>query len=219
MDVPIVLTRAADVAPSTLNLATRSVDVDLVSTGARVLRGGLFTEPVLEELSLDPKHVRLGRLQSGNAPRAQQPPGLRCGNVVGVVESPGSSAVHGVATLRFATDDPKADAVWNKVEQGSPQLSVGYKVHKFEETHRADGPHAGPQGRRLGTLRDQPSCRWAPMPGAIVRSEETTMDPGRRPRPPRPTPQHRAGARRRDPTLVRTARRPRAGRAVHRGRR
>jgi hypothetical protein len=36
------------------------------TTGARVKRG--YFEPYYEELSLDPKHVRMDRLSSGNAP-------------------------------------------------------------------------------------------------------------------------------------------------------
>jgi hypothetical protein len=54
-------------SPSTLDTDKRTVQVTW-TTGARVQRGGFFTEPFLEELSLDDKHVRMGRLQSGRAP-------------------------------------------------------------------------------------------------------------------------------------------------------
>jgi hypothetical protein len=63
-EIPKLTLRAA-FEPSTLNEAKRTVDL-VWTTGAPVLRG--YYDRYFEELSLDPKHVRMGRLESGAAP-------------------------------------------------------------------------------------------------------------------------------------------------------
>ncbi|MEA1938729.1 MAG: hypothetical protein U9N14_06535 [Pseudomonadota bacterium] len=59
-----VMRRAGELAPASLDAEARTVDV-VWSTGARVRRGGFLREPYDEELSLDPAHVRLVRLNAG----------------------------------------------------------------------------------------------------------------------------------------------------------
>jgi HK97 family phage prohead protease len=141
-------------------------------------------------LSLEPKHVRLGRLTSGSAPVLAAHDGADLDAVIGVVERARLERGQGLARLRFAADDPKADAVWRKVSQGILRnVSVGYKVHTFEDTGTTDG--------KLPVRR---AVDWEPYEisvvpmgadaGAVVRSEErtTTMNPETlRPIPSRPS--------------------------------
>src|SRR5688572_8788661 len=125
------LTRRGSIAPSSINAARRTAEV-IWSTGARVLRG--FLERFYEELSLDPRHVQMQRLTSGAAPLLAAHDGGSLTSVIGVIESARLENGHGIATVRFAKDDPAADAAWNKVEQGILRnVSVGYKVHKYEK--------------------------------------------------------------------------------------
>ena len=56
--------RSAELAPNTADADTRTVEV-IWSAGARVRRATFFGEPYDEELSLDPAHVRLDRLNAG----------------------------------------------------------------------------------------------------------------------------------------------------------
>ncbi|SEU06790.1 prohead protease/major capsid protein fusion protein [Stigmatella erecta] len=137
---PGVGTRAAvaELVPSSLDEATRTVEV-VFATGHRVKRFS-WDGPFFEELSLDPAHVRMGRLSSGRAPV------LNSHNVysptahVGVVERAWISNGEGRAVLRFARDDDESERVWNKVRQGILRsVSVGYSVHKAIQTEKGEG--------------------------------------------------------------------------------
>lgn len=117
----------AEVAPSTLNVEKRTVEI-VWTTGARVLRG--LWDPFLEELSLDPKHVRMERL-NGGAPLldSHNADGIRA--VLGVVESAKLEKSRGVATVRFDSG-PEGEDAFRKVREGILRnVSVGYRVHKM----------------------------------------------------------------------------------------
>ena len=132
-DLPPMTLRAA-FNPRSVNLPKRTVELTW-STGAKVLRG--YFDKFYEELSLDPKHVRLGRL-NGGAPLLDAHNSYELRGVLGVVEG-GTATVdgkQGKAVVRFAKaeDDPLADAIFRKVQDGIIQnVSVGYRVHKFEK--------------------------------------------------------------------------------------
>ncbi|HEY3549342.1 MAG TPA: prohead protease/major capsid protein fusion protein [Propionicimonas sp.] len=133
-EFPNVMTRAAELVPATLDEKNRTVEA-IFTTGARVLRNS-WEGKFHEELSLDPKHVRMERLQSGRAPLLDSHDtcsGTRA--VIGVVESARLEPGRGVALVRFAKDDPNADRVWNLVRQSViKNVSVGYQIHKTEKT-------------------------------------------------------------------------------------
>lgn len=126
------LSREATILPRTLNDEMRTVDV-VWTTGAAVLRG--FFSQYWEKLSLDPKSVRMKRLNNG-APLLNAHSSYDASDVVGVVES-GTAVLdgkRGVATVRFAKaeDDPQADAIFRKVKDGILQnISVGYQTYEM----------------------------------------------------------------------------------------
>jgi HK97 family phage prohead protease len=126
------LTMRGAFVPSSVDAEARTVDL-VWSTGARVMRG--FFDPFWEELSLDPKHVRMGRLQNG-APLLAAHNGNELDAVLGVVESARIEKEQGLARVRFARaeDDAEADKVFRKVQDGILRnVSVGYSVHRFEK--------------------------------------------------------------------------------------
>lgn len=135
-DVPALSCRAAVGAVSD---EKRTVDV-VFTTGAKVLRDSFWDGPFYEELSLDPKHVRMGRLNSG-APFLPDHNGSKVASVLGVVESARIENGQGIATVRFAKpeDDPEADKVYRKIKDGIiKNVSVGYRIHRFEEVAGGD---------------------------------------------------------------------------------
>lgn len=137
-DVPPLEMRA-DVVPGSLNEEARTVDV-VWTTGARVKRYDWFDGPFWEELSTDPAHVRMGRLQSGRAPVLLGHNSYNPDAHQGVVVKSAIKAGEGTATLRFLTGDADADKTWNKIRQGVlTSVSVGYSIHKVEETRGTDG--------------------------------------------------------------------------------
>jgi hypothetical protein len=132
-DIPNLELRAAFVA-SSVNDEKRTVDVTW-TTGAKVLRG--WYDKFWEELSLDPAHVRMERLQSGRAPLLGSHDSYSLGGVIGVVERANVSGKVGTATVRFARaeDSPEADRIFRLVKDGIiSNVSVGYSVIRFEKT-------------------------------------------------------------------------------------
>jgi HK97 family phage prohead protease len=131
-----LITRLATIAPASINLEARTVDV-VWTTGAKVLRG--FFEQFYEELSLEPRHIRMGRLTSGRAPLLASHDRFNLRSVIGVVDSARLEKAQGIATVRFAKEDPDADAVWNKIAQRIlTNVSVGYQVYRYEKSEDID---------------------------------------------------------------------------------
>lgn len=130
----------AEFQPDTIDEEKRTVDV-VWTTGSRVRRNPFFGESYQEELSLDPKHVRMERLRSGTAPLLDAHNGMDLDAVIGVVQNARLEKGKGTATIRFAKaeDDERADAIFRKVKDGIiANVSVGYRVHKMEKTAEVD---------------------------------------------------------------------------------
>jgi len=131
-EVPALSLRAA-IRPGSVDVEKRTVDL-VWTTGARVLRG--FFDRFWEELSIDPKHVRMERLTSGRAPLLNSHSNWDLSSILGVVEGARLEGKQGVATVRFAKaeDDPDADKIFRKVVDGIiSNVSVGYRVYRFEK--------------------------------------------------------------------------------------
>ncbi len=135
-DVPALSCRAEVGA---VNEDKRTVDV-VWTTGAKVLRSSYYEGQFYEELSLDPKHVRMGRLNNG-APFLADHNGYDVARTLGVVESARLEKGRGTATVRFAKaeDDPEADKIFRKIKDKIIQnVSVGYRIYKVEKIEAAD---------------------------------------------------------------------------------
>jgi len=125
---------AASLVSSSLDAKARTVDV-IWYGGATVPRVNRKTGKPYN-MRLEMKGARLDRLNAG-APVFDSHMGgndlmsLIAGATgmkaqIGKVEKAWADGNKGMATLRFAKSDPRADAVWNKVEQGiASNLSFG----------------------------------------------------------------------------------------------
>lgn len=164
-------TRAATVAPSTINEAERTVDV-VWSTGAPVARRDL-SGPFTERLSMRAEHVDLSRLNGASVLDAHRQDGLS--RVLGVVEQATTDGTRGTATIRFSAR-PDVEPVWQDVRAGIVRhVSVGYTVARWQD---AADPATG--------ARTRTAVRWTPFelsfvpvpadPAASVRSNEVPMD-------------------------------------------
>lgn len=152
MDMPMQ-TRAA--AVQTVDEAARTIEL-VWSTGAAVPRINPMTgERYLEELSLDPAHCDLTRLNSG-APVLNNHGKYDLSQVMGVVERAAVDGTSGTATVRFS-DRPDVEPFWRDIRSGIIRnVSAGYVVRKFEVT-REDG--------KLPTYR---AIDWVPMELSLV---------------------------------------------------
>jgi HK97 family phage major capsid protein len=116
----------------TINEAKRTVTV-MWSAGARVLRYDWWEgEYFIEELSMDPAHVDLGRLQSG-APVLDTHQRHGVSNIVGVVDRVWIQGGRGYADIRFSARDDVAP-IWQDVRDGIIRnVSVGYDIGHMSE--------------------------------------------------------------------------------------
>lgn len=131
-----MLTRTAQIVPSSLNEEARTVDV-VWTTGARVLRQS-WDGPYIEELIVSREAVDLQRLNAG-APLLN---GHRDGNdvlkVLGNVVKGSAQIANGEGTARVRfdeADDEIAEKAFRKVKRGIVSgVSVGYAVLRIERT-------------------------------------------------------------------------------------
>jgi len=159
-------------APATANTEARTVDL-VWSTGAPVRRSGYPTD-YIERLSLAPGAVRLERLNSG-APLLDTHNSMELRNVIGVLERAWLAGNQGHAVVRFS-DRPEIEPIVQDVKNGILRnISVGYKVHRWEITPPSDSV-----GVEIRTAVDwEPyELSLVPIPadaGAQVRSEQTNQ--------------------------------------------
>jgi len=122
-------TRAVPVA--TIDADARTFET-VWTTGARVRRYDWWTGTYyLEELSLDPTHIRLDRM-NGGAPLLNSHQQWSLSSVLGVTEKAWMEATEGRSVCRFSDRDEEVNAIWRDVvNKIIRHISVGYIVHRF----------------------------------------------------------------------------------------
>lgn len=223
-DVPKLAIRA-EFDLSTINVEARTVRL-MWTTGARVLRG--FYEPYWEELSLDPKHVRMGRLQSGAAPLLNAHRSRSISDVIGVVEEATITKTGGEALVRFDSG-VEGEEVFRKVrEKIVRNVSVGYATYKMQKIE--DGATTTPVYRAVDWEPHEISMvpigadagavtrgQGEAFPCEFITEEKRAMDDETQttaPATPAPAPQPVAAVRSSDDSAI-AAERERVG-AIHR---
>lgn len=108
----------------------------IFSTGAKVRRYSWRDDMAIdEELSMDPKHVRLGRLNSG-APFLDSHSSYELRDIIGSVV-PKSARIErgiGVASVLLSKRDEVKGIVQDIRDQVIRNISVGYRVHEVVKT-------------------------------------------------------------------------------------
>lgn len=125
---------------TSVNAEKRTFDI-MWSTGAKVLRSSWYDGQFYEELSMDPKAIRMGRLTSGTAPFLMDHNGYRVAETPGVIESARIENGKGYATVRMvrAGVDPNADMLFEKIaDKIVRNVSVGYRTYAVEKTEGID---------------------------------------------------------------------------------
>lgn len=177
LDLPVI-GRAGTL--QSVDEASRTFEV-LWTTGAQVRRySWARDEEFDEELVVSPNAMRLDRLNAG-APFLNSHSSYRLADILGVVED-GSIRIEGgksYARIRLSERDGVED-IWRDIKAGIIRnVSVGYRVHKFERVAKADRTDGGK--RALYRAVD-----WEPLeisavaigadPGAGMRSEAGQAD-------------------------------------------
>ncbi len=138
-DIPPLCVRA-DFIPKSVDAEARTVEV-VFSTGAAVTRHDWWTgKSFVEKLSIKSEHVRLDRL-NGGAPVLNAHSAWSIEDQIGVVVSDSAKIVgkEARATIQFSQRET-VGPIWQDVRDGIVRnVSVGYRVHEFEETAGTDG--------------------------------------------------------------------------------
>ncbi|MEM9378421.1 MAG: prohead protease/major capsid protein fusion protein [Planctomycetota bacterium] len=125
-------------APESFDAEARTVEV-VFSTGAEVTRYSWADGRFLETLGLDEGNVRLDRLNAGASVLDDHDrwTGLRA--ILGVVERAWLEKGVGKALIRFSEREAVAGIVGDVRAGIIRHISVGYRVHKFEDRTEKDG--------------------------------------------------------------------------------
>lgn len=116
-----------------VNEESRTVELTF-TTGADVVRFDWATgKRFIERLSMDPKHIRMDRLRSG-APLLNSHSAYTLAHQIGVVERADIEGKKGTATVRFSKRDDVEPFYRDVIDKIIRNVSVGYRVHRFEET-------------------------------------------------------------------------------------
>lgn len=121
--------------PQTYNADERSVEV-VWSTGAKVLRR-TFAENFYEELSMNPEHIRMERLNAG-APVLDTHNRWSVRTQLGVVERAWVENGEGRALLRFSQREDVEPVLQDVADGIVRNVSVGYRIWKAERIESAD---------------------------------------------------------------------------------
>lgn len=125
-----MMTRLAPV--TSVNAESRTVEL-VWTTGAGVQRYDWYNDRYyIEELSLDPKHVRMGRLQSGRAPLLNTHYRYDLSAVMGVIRSASLGDSEGTATSEFSKRDDVEPYYQDVVDGIIGNVSVGYTVYEYD---------------------------------------------------------------------------------------
>ncbi len=137
LDMPM-MSRMAPV--TAVNAAARTVDL-VWTTGAGVQRYDWYNDRYyMEELSLDPKHVRMGRLESGRAPLLNTHQRYDLSAVFGVIRTASLEAAQGIASAEFSKRDDVEPYYQDVVDGIIANISVGYTVYEYDRIPpQADG--------------------------------------------------------------------------------
>lgn len=115
------------------NVDAKERTFDVVWTaGARVRRYDWYRDRwYWEELSMDPAHVRMGRLKSGRAPVLDSHWGYRLEHVLGVVQN-ATLGKEGRCSIKLSQREGVADVITDVRDGIIANVSVGYNFYRIE---------------------------------------------------------------------------------------
>ncbi len=155
MKTPMLQVRAV-IQPETYNADKHTVDI-VWTTGAIGERENPWTgDRFLEELEVSPEAVRLDRLNNG-APFLAAHNSFDLKGQIGVVERAWLKAGKGHATVRFSQRPEVAPIEKDVADKILRNISVGYRVFKFEKTQGPDD--------KIPTYR---AVDWEPLELSLV---------------------------------------------------
>lgn len=145
-----------DTRPSSFDAKSNEVDV-VMGMGVAVVRASWWEDPYIEELSMQPGHVRLERMNSGRMPLLDSHRRGSLEDQKGVVLRGSLEGGALLGRVKFSRRDSVAPLVRDVADGIVGNLSLGYRVHAYQEmTLPTD------------TMRRLRAVDWEPMECSLV---------------------------------------------------
>lgn len=148
----------AEIVPTSINEEARTIEV-VFGTEALVRRHTWSKGIFFEQLSFDPAHVDMKRLESGTAPFLDNHNywGSVRATTLGVVLSAEIKDGKGYAVVKISKRSESMEEVWKDIQDGiTKSISVGYNVRTYEHIQKEEG---------LDTYR---AIEWEPVEISLV---------------------------------------------------
>lgn len=143
--------------PSTLNDEERTVEVIFATDALALMRD--WNGQFYEELSFDPKHIRLDRLNAGAPLLNNHDRWAGVSGVLGSVQKAWVDGNQGRALIKFSAREEVQPVIQDVKDGILRTISAGYRVYKYEKKGTASDPRVGKKTDEIPTYR---AIDWEP---------------------------------------------------------
>jgi len=156
INTPALMMRAM-FEPSTLNDEERTVEVTFATDALVLMRD--WDGQFYEELSFDPKHIRLDRLNAGAPLLNNHDRWAGVSGVLGSVQKAWVDGNQGRALIKFSAREEVQPVIQDVKDGILRTISAGYRVYKYEKKGTASDPRVGKKPDEIPTYR---AIDWEP---------------------------------------------------------
>ena len=156
INTPALMMRAM-FEPSTLNDEERTVEVTFATDALVLMRD--WDGKFYEELSFDPKHIRLDRLNAGAPLLNNHDRWAGVSGVLGSVQKAWVDGNQGRALIKFSAREEVQPVIQDVKDGILRTISAGYRVYKYEKKGTAWDPRIGKKPDEIPTYR---AVDWEP---------------------------------------------------------
>lgn len=144
--------------PSTLNEEERTIEVTFATDTPVLMRD--WDGQFYEELSFDPKHIRMDRLNAGAPLLNNHDRWSGVSGVLGSVQKAWLDGNQGRALIKFSAREDVKPVIQDVKDGILRTISAGYRVYKYEKKGKASDPRAGQKSDEIPTYR---AIDWEPF--------------------------------------------------------
>ena len=156
INTPALMMRAM-FEPSTLNEEERTIEVTFATDALVLMRD--WDGQFYEELSFDPKHIRMDRLNAGAPLLNNHDRWAGVSGVLGSVQKAWVDGNQGRALIKFSARKEVQPVIQDVKDGILRTISAGYRVYKYEKKGTAGDPRTGEKPDEIPTYR---AVDWEP---------------------------------------------------------
>ena len=156
INTPALMMRAM-FEPSTLNEEERTIEVTFATDALVLMRD--WDGQFYEELSFDPKHIRMDRLNAGAPLLNNHDRWAGVSGVLGSVQKAWVDGNQGRALIKFSAREEVQPVIQDVKDGILRTISAGYRVYKYEKKGTASDPRTSKKPDEIPTYR---AVDWEP---------------------------------------------------------